>query len=431
MRPSPLPDGRGSRRPLRVAPLLAGAALLVAACDTDRLLQVETPSRLAEDSFLVPQNAALMVASAVADYECALGAHVVASGLAAGELADATQTAARWTYDRRDVQPVEAQYSTASCVGIGVYTPVATARFTADQAFRRLSGWTDAQVANRQQLLAASAAYAGHALVLMAEGFCSAAIDLGPELTSAQLLDTAIARFTTALTSAQAANNAALVNLALVGRARARLGRGDLPGAAADAQQVPLAFVVNAASGTNADRRNNRVWQQNNVALAVTVAPAYRALTVGTTPDPRVRVTDLNRTAADQVNRLFTQTKYTALDAPIPIATGIEARLILAEAVAASDPARAVQLLNELRARPGVALRALTADEERDLVATIFEERRRELFLQGTRWFDLRRGNLSLVPAAGTAYPKGGSYGTQRCWPLPDVERAANPNIPG
>jgi hypothetical protein len=90
---------------------------------------------------------------------------------------------------------------------------------------------------------------------------------------------------------------------------------------------------------------------------------------------------------------------------------------------------RGVGIVNTLRARAGVALRALTAAEASNFAATLFQERARELFLQGNRWFDLRRGNLPLTPAVGQAYAKGGTYGDQRCWPLPDVERAANPNL--
>jgi starch-binding outer membrane protein, SusD/RagB family len=88
----------------------------------------------------VPQNAALISASAVADYECALGGYIVASGLAAGELVEATQTAARWNYDRRNVEAVDALYATSGCEGIGVYTPLNTARYTNDQAVQRLEG---------------------------------------------------------------------------------------------------------------------------------------------------------------------------------------------------------------------------------------------------------------------------------------------------
>jgi hypothetical protein len=37
---------------------------------------------------------------------------------------------------------------------------------------------------------------------------------------------------------------------------------------------------------------------------------------------------------------------------------------------------------------------------------------------------------VAFAPAAGTAYPGGATYGTQTCFPLPDVERINNPNIP-
>ena len=62
------------------------------------------------------------------------------------ELIDATQTADRWPYDRREVQPGDSRYGTFGCEALGVYTPLSTARFTADQALAQLEGWTDAQM---------------------------------------------------------------------------------------------------------------------------------------------------------------------------------------------------------------------------------------------------------------------------------------------
>jgi hypothetical protein len=128
----------------------------------------------------------------------------------------------------------------------------------------------------------------------------------------------------------------------------------------------------------------------------------------------------------DQVNQFFIQTRYTALTSPTPIATGVQMALIRAEV---AGGATGIGILNTLRARAGVALPPLDAAEESAFAATLASERSRELFLQGTRWWDMNRLNIPQVPAAGTAYPKGGSYGNQRCWPLPDVERLANPNF--
>ena len=405
-----------------------GLLLGLTACDTfDRLLTVRTPSRLDEANFLVPANGALISGSAVADFECAFGGYVVASGLAAGELYDGSQTAARWSYDRRDVEANQALYASSGCTGIGVYTPLNTARFTNDQAVTLLSGWTDVQVANRQLLIARNAAMAGYSLLLLGEGFCEAVVNVGPLLTPLALFDSAEVRFTAALAAAQTAGNAALTNLALVGRARARLNGGDNAGAAADALLVPQDFVYNATSDANSGIRNNRIFAQNNTGRAVTVAPAYRAMTVDGNPDPRVQAAaSTPAMMPDQVNEYWIQLKYTALASSTPIASGVEAALIRAEIAGAGT---GVGIINTLRARPGVALPALTPAEEAAFAATVAEERRRELWLQGTRWFDMNRLSLTQVPAAGGAYPKGGLYGNQRCWPLPDVERLANPNL--
>jgi hypothetical protein len=430
MMPSVAAAARGARVRARVA-ALCFAALVVGACsDTaDKLLTVTTPSRLADEQYLVPQNASLIVKSAIADFECALGSYDVASGLSSGELYDESQTASRWYYDRRDMPTTEPQYATQTCTGLGVYTPISTARFTADQALRKLDEWTDAQVPNRARLAATAALYAGFSYVLLAEGFCTAAVNSGPELQTNQILDSAEARFTRTITFATAPADSQILRAAYVGRARARLDKGNKTGAADDAAKVPVGFVYNATADNLAARRNNRVFDQNNAgASGVTVAVAYRTLTVGGVADPRGRVTDQNRVGGDQINRWFTQNKYASLTSSIPIATGIEAQLILAEAQGA---AQGVAILNALRARAGVALPALSAAEIADFQGTIYSERARELFLQGNHWFDVRRGNLTQTPAAGTPYPKGGVYGTQRCWPLPDVERAANPNLGG
>jgi hypothetical protein len=426
----PTPNTSLTSRPSAWLPALCFVLLAVgAACSgtADKLLTVTTPSRLQDEQFLVPQNASLIVASAVTDFECALGSYVVASGLAAGELTDASQTASRWAYDRRDVLPGDAQYSTSTCVSLGVYTPISTARFTNDQALSKLDSWTDAQVPNRSKLLGTAALYAGYSYVLLAEGFCTAAVNVGPELSTTQLLDSAEARFTRAITLAQSTNDQTVLNAAYVGRARVRLDKGNKTGAADDAGKVPLSFALNASADVTSGRRNNRIYAENNSgANGVTVAVAYRNLTVNGVPDPRVKVVDNNRPNGDQVNRWWVQQKYGSLTAPTPIATGVEAQLILAEAQGGTQ---GTTILNNLRARPGVGLPALTPAEVASFQNTILTERARELFLQGNRWFDERRASIPQTPTQGTPYPKGGQYGSQRCWPLPDVERAANPNL--
>ena len=60
---------------------------------------------------------------------------------------------------------------------------------------------------------------------------------------------------------------------------------------------------------------------------------------------------------------------------------------------------------------------------------TVIAERERQLFLQGSHQYDVRRLNLPLYPPSGTPYPKGGTYGNEVCLPIPAVETQNNPNF--
>lgn len=433
---------RAALRPGLCAALLA-AALGVGGCDAlDELLSVDRPTTVPAEVVDDPLKAPLMVNGAVADFECAFGAYVVMGGMIGEEFIDATQTADRWPYDRREVQPGDSRYATFSCQALGVYTPLSTARFTADGALTRLQGWTDAQLPgmNRQRLIATAAAYAGYAYLLMGEGFCSAAVDQGPELTPQQMFALAEERFTTALAAAAAAGTTAedvsLTNMARVGRARARLNQSaatpaKLALAGQDAALVPAGFVRLATfAGPGDDRRLNRVFQENNQGQSVAVGPRYRGLMVGDSVDKRVVVTDAGRNATDGT-RIWLQGKYASLAAGIPIASYDEAQLIQAEvALRGGSPAAAVGFINTLRTQ--AALPTYTGGtSEAEVLALLIEERRRELFLEGHHLYDANRFNLTLQPAAGTAFAKGGTYGSIKCLPLPNVERFNNPSIGG
>src|SRR5205807_2840102 len=132
----------------------------------------------------------------------------------------------------------------------------------ADNATHHLQGWTDGQVANRHTLLAKASAYAGYSLVLLGESFCSAAIDVGPQLMPPQLLDSAETRFSTAVAEATTAGATSILNLALVGRARVRLDLADSVGALAAAQLVPAGIEYDATYSSSNARRESFVYQQ-------------------------------------------------------------------------------------------------------------------------------------------------------------------------
>ena len=399
----------------------------------DKGLEATAPDKIETSVLETPANAGLIVNSAIGNFECALGAYIVDAAMASGEFMDATATAANWAFDRRDTDPTaDTRYATNSCEGYGIYTPIQVARGSADRALELLQGWTDAQVANRQDLIAKAAAYAGYARILLGEGFCEAAINLGPKLTSAEVFASAEAMFNTAITAAQAAGDQQILNMAYVGRARARLDQGNKTGATADAALVPAGFVMNATAENSPIRRQNRIQTFNQSAL-VSVAPSYRSLTVtdasgNPVPDTRVTVTNAGKAATDNRTPLYIQTKYATSSTPIPIASYKEAQLIVAEVAGGQT---AVNIINTLRAARG--LPAFSSTDPTAIANEVIEARRRELFLEGQHLYDVRRLNLPLDPAAGipysTVYLKGGNYGTERCFPLPDVETLNNPNI--
>jgi hypothetical protein len=403
--------------------------LSVAACDAlDNALEVEAPSRIPAETLDNPANAALVVNGAISDFDCALGSYIVVGGLITDELVDATPTANRWDYDRRTVQKEGGIFATSGCGGLGVYTPISTARFTADNVLAKLKSFSDDQVVGRTALIATAAAYSGYSHILLGEGFCSASIDLGPELTSQQVFERAEQKFTEAIAAARAAKNNEILNMALVGRARARLNLGKKAEAAADARLVPMGFEKVATASNTSARRQNRIYVQNQLARLVTIGPEYRSLTFEGVADPRVKVEDTGRNGFDGSTRIFAQTKYTSEATPIPIATWEEAQLIIAEAeLAAGNRQAAVDIINTLHRRAG--LPAFSSTDSNAIMQHIIQERRRELFLEGHRLYDFRRFNLPLTPAPGTLYPKGGEYGTTTCLPLPDIERVNNPNI--
>lgn len=361
----------------------------------DKGLEATAPDKIETSTLELPANAGLLVNSAIGNFECALGMYIVDAGMMSGELMDATPTAANWAFDRRDTDPTaDTRYATNDCQTYGIYTPIQVARGTADRSLQLLQGWTDAEVPGRQDLMAKAAAYDGYSILLLGEGFCEAAIDLGPLMTSAQMFAAAEAKFTTAITAAQAAGDSKILNMAYVGRARARLDQGNKNGAAADAALVPPGFVINATAENSPTRRQNRVFTFNQAGL-VSVAPVYRdGATSGVT------VVYAGKNGTDNRTPLYIQTKYASSSSPIPIASYAEAQLIIAEAQGSQ---------------------------------TIAADRARVLFLEGQHLFDVRRLNLPLIPAAGipysTVYLKGGNYGSERCFPLPDVERLNNPNI--
>lgn len=409
-------------------------AVLAAGCSDITSLKQSDPGQIDAAGVYRPENARLLVNGALSDFECAYSRVVAGSGLLSDEIGAAIAQSLSFDFDRRTLLPTH-PYS-AGCGFAqfpGVYTSLSRARGAADTTYARMSEWTADQVPERETFLATLATYGGLTLSFLGEVMCSAAVDAGPEMSTQELLQEARSRFDAAITHAAAAGDDDLLHLARLGRARALLGLGDLAGAAGDAATIPADFAITTTPDAVDQRLQNVVYVHITQSFFGTVDEAYRNLTLDGEPDPRVQVTDADRigTAGSPI---WTPDKYPTVTSPIPVARYAEAQLILAEArIAANDLAGAAAAINAARnsgGRTGMPQYDATGQTQAEVMAQLVEERRRELFLEGRRLWDVRRLDLPLVPAPGEPYAiGGGEYGSQRCFPLPDVERNNNPNI--
>jgi hypothetical protein len=428
-------SGAAAMLPLKLAGRFAGLfflalGLCLTSCDAmDSLISVEAPSLVAAQDLDNPVNADLLVNSAVNDFRCALVHYIGASayvGMEWGVGADTGGGSFVW-YDNRNFEPFgwTSMYATGDCSGDApnVYEPLSTARWMADDALRRLDEWGD-QVPNNSELTAMAAGFAGYSLILLGEGMCTAALDLGPEMTAAQIFEEAVARFTRAM----AATDTDIQNLARVGRARAYLNLGQYAEAAADAGAVPQGFSYDFDYSSSDASTENKLFVLMEREQMATIDVPYRDMRFLGQADPRVPVHNTDLLAPGTDIELWATTKYSSLDAPVQVASWEEAQLIVAEAALETGQLQqAVDIITALHTNVGLpAFVSADATEIRD---QLIYERSAELFLEGQHLQDLERFNLELYPATGTQAYHGGFFSDEICFPLPEVEYSNNDNI--
>ncbi|MBI4541189.1 MAG: RagB/SusD family nutrient uptake outer membrane protein [Gemmatimonadetes bacterium] len=383
------------------------------------LLDVRLPGRIPVEALDAPTLANTLVESVAADFACAFTHYVTATALLADEMIHSSASISWIQWGRRQVGPDKLDYSVGTCQttnAYGLYTPLQTARFQAEDVMRRLKAFPDADVPSKTSLIGTAAAYAGYSYLLFGEGFCAAAFDGGPLKTRKDMLDLAKAQFDVAI----GATTGDVLQMARVGRARARLYGGDKIGALEDARPVPEGFRFYASRGTESTSRLNRVYVDNNRDRNISVDARFRGLTWQGVIDRRVDVRPAGR--GQDGTELWVQTKYASESAPIPIATWEEAQLIMAEVEGGQ---RAVDMINRLHARAG--LPPFVSSDPDEIAKYVRQERSRELWLDGHRLGDMLRFGLPFD--SGIAHD-GQPYGNTTCLPLPDVERDGNPNIP-
>ena len=410
------------------AVLLGGAA---AGCDLGSLLDVEDPSRISTERAESPELAAALVNGVESNFVCGYGLYIsMVANLS--ELDSGTLIGEPLTINRR--KPTEFDvWQKDDCNDLGgtdgSYVPLAKARSTADDLVRLLDGWTDAEVPERESRIARALLLSGFSLSGLGTGFCSGALDLGPELSSIELFAEGEKRFDRAIAMGNTLGLSTIVNAATLGRARMRLYQGNMGGALSDAEAIPEGFsftiATSGASPETANRVHYSTWLSGHLGI-----PEYvRTLTVGGMPDPRLMGISEPGVVLGDGRPFFGLAKYRNADDPLPAANWAEAQLIIAEIEGGQ---RAVNIINALREDPW-GFPPFASTDEAEIRDEVFDERRRELFVEGLRAYDLRRANLPLFPPVGADYAwdfkKFGTYGTATCVPLPAVETLNNPEV--
>jgi hypothetical protein len=262
-------------------------------------------------------------------------------------------------------------------------------------------------------------------------------VEFGDPQTTQQVLDIALAKFDSAQSFATANERPDLEYLARVGKARVLVNQGNLVAAAAAVAGVPTSFAYSIESSTNSTRQNNGIWNYtvNFFGFSVPDAEGGNGLPWQSAGDPRVPFVDAGGPGFDGETPYFAQQKYPARDVETVLASGVEARLIEAEAaLAAGQTLTFLQRINDLRSSGGLG--SLndpgTPTARLDL---LFRERGFWLYLTAHRLGDLRRlvrqyGRTQETVFPSGPYHKGGQYGSDVNLPV-SADEQNNPKFAG
>ncbi len=461
-------DHRSNRRArapqgrlLRAAMAAAVVVVTATGCDLDRLLNVPDPAVATPGSIQTEASLPVLLAGAQGDFQVAFAGsggsegQVNMIGLFTDELHYTSTFPTRIDVDRRSINITNSTMEP-------IHRNLHRARTSAERAVAAYDEFSPQQIGRSTALN-----LHGFTYVLFAENYCSGVpfstmtdagdTEYGNQLTTVQMLESALASFDGALAGAAGTGAAAVQqrNLAHIGRARTLLNLNRRVDAAAAAAEVPTSFVALVEHSANSTRQQNAayVYQYQGRRWSVADQKGANGMPFRSANDPRVpwvRGTGGLTNGFDN-SPLFLQQKYTEFGAPVVLASGVEARLIEAEAALRAGSGQWLSILNALRASPpagyypvsrypGIGALAPLSDPgsaaaREDL---LFRERAFWLYLTSHRLGDLRRQIRQYGRTANQVFPtgeygiwnpdKGGEYGPDVNLPVPFDEQN-NPNF--
>lgn len=430
----------------RITLLALGLTLTAAACDTDSFLEVEDPDVVTPIALKDTANLPAVRGFGLADFSVAYGGGVswdtyghgvvLLSGLMSDELFHAGTFQQHREFDKRRVQDTNAYLT----LNFRWLHRARRATEIGSETWASARG-NVAQTAELQNLNA-------YTYVFFSENWCSGvpfsqeldgSYTFGEPFTTAQMQSEAIRRFETALATATSAGSSAQQNLAIIGKARVLLNQEKFAEAAALVAAIPTTYAYRVEYSANSTRQNNGLYANTSLRREIGIAnrDGGNGLNFRMTPaDPRVPWSQ-GPAAADAVIRQYTPLKYNVHGSPIDLASGIEARLIEAEAALAKGASDTyLPILNGLRAT--LSLAPLTDPGSATArVDQFFSERAFWLYAQGHRLSDMRRlvrqygrnpetvfptGNYVREGFDGIPRPDATGFGTDVNFPIPFSE---------
>jgi hypothetical protein len=407
---------------------MIGACVVFAACDS--LTDVEAPDIVEPGQLDNPQGADAWTSAAISELYSSFVTFVFNSGRFSDEFFIATPFTAFADVDYRTQSLTFTEYGPIT---------MHRARLLAGLGIESRQQYLPEPRARIGQLFAVK----GFTELFLGETSCNGTplsdvvnfvAEFGGPISSDSMTRRAVADFDSAV--AYAADSARILNFARIGRARALTNLGRYADAAATVAAVPTSYVYNAELTTSAGGTTNAVWNINNTGgITVSNREGTNGYDYVDAQDPRVPTTFL-RTGTDGLTPVHLFTKYTGLGSPIPIATGIEARLIEAEAALQANPGSTgwLDILNTLRATQVTPAMPALADPGTAAarVELLFRERAFWLYATGHRMGDMRRllrqygrNHDSVYPIG--PYKAGQDYGEDVVFIL-TLSEQSNPN---
>ncbi len=355
---------------------------------------------------------------------------ILTAGLVADEYDNSDTFPTRQEMDQRSMDVTNASL-------IGVYANLHRARAAADQA----SALARKAKPDELDAIAELQEISGMTLLSFADNYCSGVptsslegskLVYGDPQTTAQLYNAAIAKFDSAVALAPSPD---LIYASRVGQARALLGLGQFALAATAVAAVPTGFRQTTFHSEVTGTVSNGIWGFVNFLNRWTVSEGTGGgIDFVGAQDPRVPTEDTGGPGFDSETHQINQLLFPTRVSPVPIVTGIEARLIEAEAaLKAGNAGGMLTILNSLRAaEPGLDLLSdpVSQDGREDL---LFRERAFWLYSTARRLGDLRRLMRQYGRGSETVFPtgeyyKGGVYGPDVNIPISFEERN-NPKV--